>query len=123
MEKVYAAALASAASKPDADEAKLVSGLVKHLESVGRMKLLPGILRELKAKEARAQALAPILEVASDGEKAAAVTAAKAEGIETKDVRVNDSLISGWRVRSGSKLIDRSGKQALVELYRNIVTK
>lgn len=121
MEKVYAHALTSALDK-GRDEKSLVDGLVKHLKSVGRIKLLPGILRELKLKQERASASEATLEVASADEKAGAVKEAHAAGINPKHVLVNDSLIRGWRARAGGTLVDRSGKKALVELYRNITT-
>lgn len=119
MEKEYALAL-SRQLKAGIDEKKLVDGLVAHLKAEGRMKLLPGILRELKALEARQRTLAPSLEVASEAEKASALAAAKALGIETDHVSVNPTLIRGWRGRSGSRLVDRSAKQALVDLYQRI---
>ncbi len=119
MEKEYAHALARSLSQ-GTDEAKLVDGLMKHLKEEGRMKLLPGILRELKALEARKDALAPSIEVASEDEREAAIAGARAMGIETNSVTVNPSLIRGWRARSGSALIDRSAKHALADLYQRI---
>ncbi len=119
MEKEYALALARQIAQ-GSDEQKLVDGLVTHLKAEGRMKLLPGILRELKNLEARNSALAPIVEIASESEKAAALAAAKAAGIESPEVRVNPSLIRGWRLRSADTLVDRSAKQALVDLYQRI---
>ncbi len=102
------------------DEAKLVAGLVGHLKAEGRMKLLPGIVRELKNLDARAHTLRPTIEIASEGERADALTAAKSEGIESPEVRINPSLIRGWRLRSADTLVDRSAKQALVDLYQRI---
>lgn len=122
MEKVYAEVIDRAVSSGK-DEKKLVDGLVAHLTREGRMKLLPGILRELHARHARKEKLRPVLEIASEGEKTAAVQEAKEAGLEAKEVTVNGSLISGWRARSAGRLLDRSGKSALVEIYRNIVTK
>lgn len=120
MEKLYADALKSAVAKGGSEDT-LVTNLLAHLKAEGRMKLLPGILRELRSQQVRGEKLAPMLEVASEDEKVRATKEAKAEGIETKHVIVNDRLISGWRARSGSALIDRSGKQALIDIYRNIV--
>ncbi|HYF29414.1 MAG TPA: hypothetical protein VEA36_03580 [Candidatus Paceibacterota bacterium] len=122
MEKVYAEALERSVLK-GGDEGQLFAGLMRHLKAVGRLKLLPGILRELRARQSRLAKLAPSVEVASTAEKAVALKEAKAAGIEAADAVVNDALISGWRGRSGAQLVDRSGKQALIEIYRNIVTK
>ena len=119
MEKEYALAL-SRQLKAGTDEKKLVDGLVAHLKTEGRMKLLPGIARELKALDARRQSLAPSIEVASEAEKASALSSAKALGIEAENVSVNPSLIRGWRARSGSSLVDRSAKRGLVDLYQRI---
>lgn len=121
MEKEYAQALLRA-KEGGTHVPALVEGLVKSLSARGRMKLLPGILRELKNIEARKSKLLPSIEVASSTEKSAAIVEAKAAGIETNEVTVNHDLIRGWRARSGGTLIDRSGKKHLIELYRNIVT-
>lgn len=109
----YAQVLSKSDSRDIADR------LVKHVKAAGRVKLLPAILRELKTIQARAKALAPVIEVAREKDAHAAEAAAKAEGIDAK-ANVNDSLIRGWRARSGSKLIDRSGKRALIDLYRKV---
>ncbi|HEX2792213.1 MAG TPA: hypothetical protein VHO23_00655 [Candidatus Paceibacterota bacterium] len=121
MEKAYAAALQEALEK-GIDEQKLVAWLVTHLKAEGRSKLLPGILAELKALNAREAKSAARLEVASEGEKAEALKEAKQAGIESPLVTINPDIIRGWRAQEGGMLIDRSGKKALVELYRNIVT-
>jgi len=97
-----------------------VAGLIKHLKGEGRMKLLPGILRELKALDALSAKTGSIIEVASEGEKAGALSAANAAGISATSATVNPSLIKGWRGREGGMLVDRSAKQALVDLYQKI---
>lgn len=103
-----------------ADEA--VHKLVAHLKSSGRMKMLPQIMGELKRVAGRRRLLAPRLEVASQEGKAQAVKEAKAEGIEAKEVRVNPSLVSGWRGIVGGTLVDRSGKRALIDIYQKVTT-
>jgi F0F1-type ATP synthase delta subunit len=120
MEKEYAQAIYSLAQEPDASAKDLVGKLMEHLQATGRVKLLPRILRELRRIEARAASLSETFEVASAGEKAAAEKEAHALGI-TAHARVNHDLISGWRARTGSRLIDRSGRRALLDLYRRIV--
>lgn len=119
MEKAYALAIKSALRK-GVDEQKLGDSLIAHLKSEGRVKLLPRILAELKKLEATAATLSPTLEVASEAEVVAATAEAKAEGIATDKVTVNPNLVKGWRARSGSTLIDRSAKRALIDLYRRI---
>ena len=83
MEKEYAQALMRQVAS-GADERALVEGLVAHLGREGRMKLLPGILRELKALDARRAKLAPSVEVASEGEATHAIAAARTMGIEAR---------------------------------------
>lgn len=119
MEKEYAQALARSLEQ-GTDEKKLVEGLIVHLKEAGRIKLLPGILRELKSLEARRKTLAPSIEVASEDDKAGALEGARQLGIDTDVVTVNPSLIRGWRARSGSTLVDRSAKHALADLYQRI---
>lgn len=100
----------------------LVSRLTAHLKERGRMKLLPAILRELNVLRAKHKTTAPVVEAASPAEAEAAKKAAKQEGIDVAEVTINPHLISGWRAMSGSTLIDRSGKRALSDLYRKIIS-
>ena len=119
----YTRVLESAASV--AEEAQvdaLISKLVEHLAATGRTKLLPQIHAELKKIAARRLALAPVVEVASEKEAAAALRAAAASGIVAKHARVNPALVKGWRARGHGMLVDRSAKRALVEMYRNVTS-
>ena len=72
---------------------------IAHLKRTGRMKLLPLILRELRTEEARANKLSTRTETAVD----------------------NPSLISGWRKLENGRLVDTTGKSALINIYRNII--
>lgn len=119
MEKEYAQAVFALSQKPGANATELVKKLVTHLNKTGRMKLLPHIARELGRIEARAETFEEHLEVASEQEKAQAQREANELGIHAK-AQVNESLVSGWRARVGSRVIDRSGKRALIDLYRQI---
>lgn len=121
MEETYAHAIHNALKKGK-NEDELVSSLMKHLKAEGRMKLLPAILRSLRTLQARTATLGASVEVATESGKAKALAEAKAEGIDAKDAVVNESLISGWRAREGGRLIDRSGKRALVDIYRRITS-
>lgn len=118
MEDSYAQAVLNASRQPGASDAQVVENLVAHLKREGRMKLLPAILRALTRLQARhAQA---VVEVASESDAAEALAQAAAHGIADATVSVNPSLIRGWRARSASMLVDRSGKRALIDLYRSI---
>lgn len=101
-----------------ADEA--VKKLVAHLRSLGRAKMLPKVLYELRKVAARRRALAPVVEVAHKDEADGALREAAAAGIRASHARINTSLIRGWRGRSDGLLIDRSAKRALVEIYQNV---
>lgn len=121
MEKAYAQALNNALRNGTSEDA-LIKSLLAHLAEAGRMKLLPKILSELKALNARTKSIDATVEVASEKEANDALLAAKARGIEATTARVNPSLITGWRARKGSVLIDQSAKRALIDLYRRITS-
>lgn len=116
MEKVYADILAR-----HADSKEAVDALMAHLKRRGRMKLLPHILRELKALLHTKTQRAGVLEVAHEAERAQAEQEAAREGATYATVQVRPELLRGWRVRSHGTLVDRSGKRSLVDLYQNIV--
>jgi len=121
MEKAYAQAIHSALMK-GADEAELVASLKKHLAEAGRLKLLPAIARELRTLNARTRTMGASLEVATEALKEEALKEAKELGIESPAVFVNPDLVSGWRLRESGRLIDRSGKRALIDIYRRITS-
>ena len=116
----YTRLLEATAELEDAQAAEAIHKLILHLKSAGRIKMLPQIARELQKVAARRYALQPKVEVAHEKEAAAALRAAAACGIVVRRAVVNPTLIRGWRARKGSELIDRSGKRALVALYRKI---
>lgn len=121
MEKAYAQALTNVLAKGSSED-EVVSSLIKHLKQAGRMKLLPAILRELVVLKARTTTLGATVEVATEAGKADALKEAKEAGIEASSAIVNPSLVSGWRAREGGRLIDRSGKRALIDIYRRITS-
>lgn len=71
---------------------------IAHLRRTGRMKLLPQVLRELTVAHARARKVSSRRETAAE----------------------HPSLISGWRSIENGVLTDRTGKSALIAIYRNI---
>lgn len=121
MERDYAIAITHALARGTSEET-VVANLRAELTKTGRLKLLPGILRELEALEARSATLTSVVEVAREEDSKQALEEARSAGIDAHKATVNPSLISGWRARSGSTLIDRSGKHALVDLYHRITT-
>ena len=97
-----------------------VTKLIMHLKSMGRVKMLPAIARELRKIAVRRHALRPIVEVAHERESAAALAAAAYEGIIAKGADVNPALIHGWRARKNGMLVDRSAKNTLLNIYQKI---
>jgi F0F1-type ATP synthase delta subunit len=120
MEKEYAQAIATMSRQSGRDQAALADGLIAHLRKTGRSKMLPGILRELSSAKERQEKLAPVLEVATQGEEAAAKAFLAKEGVEVENVTVNPSLIRGWRARANGLLWDRSAKRVLTDIYKKI---
>ncbi len=117
----YTKLLETAASLEDKEAAdETVAKLIRHLKSAGRLKMLPQIVSELRKVAARRAAHKPVLEIAHEKDKAHALKEAAEAGIKAERVVVNHSLIRGWRAREAGKLIDRSGKRALVEIYQKI---
>ncbi|MEK7604493.1 MAG: F0F1 ATP synthase subunit delta [Patescibacteria group bacterium] len=97
-----------------------VTKLIMHLKSMGRLKMLPQIARELRKVAARRAARRPVIEVAHHKEAAAALRAAAAAGISASHTSVNHGLIHGWRARSHGRLIDHSAKRALLTIYQTV---
>lgn len=117
----YTRLLETTAEVEETDAANTaVTRLIAHLKSTGRMRTLPRIVRELERVAARRVALRAIVEVASKEEGARALHASERAGISTKRFVVNPSLIRGWRARENGRLIDRSAKRALVQIYQRV---
>lgn len=118
----YTRLLEAAAELGDkkAEEAA-VKKLVAHLVASGRVKMLSQIATELKKIAARRAKLAPTLEVASEKEVHAAHKAAEAVGIPVSKAHVNHSLIKGWRAKDANRLVDHSGKRALLDIYKKVI--
>ncbi len=76
---------------------KNIDTFIAHLERTGRLKLLPQVLGELRAEEARE----------------------KNRVAHTESAKENPSLISGSRSIKDGVLTDNTGKRALIEIYQN----
>lgn len=122
MPEVYAQALYTEAHKEGADAKSLVENLAKHLKATGREKLLPSILRHLQRIEQKHAKLLPTVEVAHERDAEKALKEAGQHGIHASRAHVNHQLISGWRATEKGRLVDHSSKNALITLYRKIVT-
>lgn len=120
MHETYATALANVIAS-GMDEGKAVANLIAKLKAEGRLKLLPGIARELRTLEAKRSVLAAKVEVAHESEEAEALKGAAEAGITATHAVVNKALVSGWRAQGQGKLVDRSGKRMLTDIYQSVV--
>ena len=96
---------------------------VTYLKKRGHYSLLPQIVeRFLRSGERKAGLVTVAKE--EDAEKYAQSIAAglSALGVEkgAYEVRVDDRAVGGYTVRAYGKLIDRSYRSALVQLYQNV---
>ncbi len=112
----------AAESEDDRVRDEAVTKLILHLKSMGRVKVLGAIAKELRKVAARRRALAPLVEAASEKEAAKALKGAAQAGIKTKKVRVNPALIQGFRARGSGLLVDRSAKRVLLDVYQQSIT-
>lgn len=118
MEKLYAQILYKL---QESGKEQSAESLIAHLKRTGRLKLLPRILRAYKEEIERRGEKSVSVEIASSADEAEALKEAKAHGIDAPKTVVNKNLLKGFRVRTQGKLIDRSAKRSLIDLYYNIV--
>jgi len=119
--KKYSSVLARASDAKNIDNQEVVEKLVVHLKEIGRLKLLPYIVRSLKEMQFRKLVNSPVVEVSCEEETPKALSGASSAGVHAEVAVINKSLVRGWRVRTSSTLVDHSAKRALIELYRNII--
>jgi F0F1-type ATP synthase delta subunit len=122
MEEFYAQALYNLSQQPGADAKTLVKELQGNLKAQGRTKLLPRILKAFTRLDEKNRTLAASVEVAHAKEAKHALAEAAKYGIVAHEAITNHDLISGWRASGNGKIIDQSGKRALIDLYRSITT-
>ncbi|HUX81133.1 MAG TPA: F0F1 ATP synthase subunit delta [Candidatus Paceibacterota bacterium] len=117
----YTRLLEAAAETGSAEVAQVaVTKLMMHLQSSGRVNMLPQIVRELRKVAAYRHTLRPRVEVASQKEAPEALSAAAEFGIHAPEATINPSLIRGWRAQENGRLIDHSAKHALAHIYQKV---
>jgi F0F1-type ATP synthase delta subunit len=121
MPETYAHALVSLVQCGEVTVEVAVKNLSDSLRKTGKLKLLPAILAALKKYEYEDARASSVIEVSSPAISESAKAEARAAGIDTASVVVNESLISGWRARSASKLIDTTGKKFLIEVFQQSI--
>lgn len=127
MEQAYASALwKSVEGGKSAKEA--VGGLIKVLETRGRITILPKILHAFKriaqrnvAKDSITVSLGIQRDEKSRKEARAALASIGAKGADVVFAH-DESLIGGWRLEGKGKLLDASYKKHLLDLYNRVTS-
>src|SRR4051812_48514224 len=113
MEKLYAQALWKTVENGRSPK-EAVESLAKILKRQGRIELMGKIAKAfIRLAEANKANRARIF-VAQEND---AKHAMKASGVAEADVCVDKTLIGGWRLESGSEVVDRSFKKYLLDIY------
>ena len=103
---------------------KAVHALYDILVARGRIDLIPHIAKTFARLAARhRQREGVVLTVAREKDERKAITAVKAllkeMGAQRSDVevRIDDTLVGGWRLEGRERLVDASFKKYLVDMY------
>lgn len=128
MEQAYAQALWKMV-EGGMQPSKAVSALAEVLTQHGRLALMPRIGKAFTRIAARnAQKRTIVLSVAREKDERAAkhaaaeVLAQLEKGKEEIEVKIDDSLIGGWRLEGSELLVDRSYKTRLLDLFSKSVS-
>jgi F0F1-type ATP synthase delta subunit len=123
METAYAQALWNLIERGMTPK-KAVEGLLGSLKRTGRLALMPRVARAFARIAARNGARdAVVLSIARETDERSAKRAVKAVldelGVAANEleVKIDDSLIGGWRLEGRERLMDASWKKHLVSLY------
>ncbi len=98
-------------------DSEVVSGTITTLKKRGAVRLLPKVLKAYKHLADRAQSTSSVLTIARASDKAAALVESNAK--EGTVVKIDSGIIGGYRLESGSSLVDNSFKTRLLQVYRN----
>jgi F0F1-type ATP synthase delta subunit len=126
MEHAYAQALWTTVER-GATPAKAVGALRTTLERQGRLALLPKIghaFRRIAERQQQRTGISLFVASEKDAKSAANAAAGAIEklGAHAKefDVKVDGSLIGGWRLEGAGILVDRSFKKQLLDMYQRV---
>ncbi len=129
MEKTYAEVLWQMIQRGTSPK-KAVHALHETLTARGRAALMPRIARAFARIAAReGERTGMVLAVAREKDAQRAIRAAKGAlasvGVKAADVhvRVDDTLIGGWRLEGREQLVDASWKKHLISIYNRVVAK
>ncbi|OHA84226.1 MAG: hypothetical protein A2408_03350 [Candidatus Yonathbacteria bacterium RIFOXYC1_FULL_52_10] len=126
----YARALASALDQKDSARAgEMIARFVALVRRRGHARLLPKIVtafeRDAHVRARANQAHVTVADEAVIKDQARSIAEhAQTIGVSSKDIAftIDDTLITGYRIRTRDKIVDVSGKRALLEIYRRMVT-
>ncbi len=122
METAYAHAL-YAAIAGGIEPTKAIEALAARLAREGRSALLPRIAKafaRVAERESRKHRVSLAVAREHDTQAALAAAAAYAE-VGTHDVRVDPTLVGGWRLETGDTLVDASYKKHLLDIFNRVV--
>lgn len=118
MENAYASALLALVEKgtPAKDA---VAKVREALERNGRLSIMPRVGRafaRLAGKKARAKTIVALIAREEDRKIALAEAERFAAG-KAVEVRLDPTLVGGWRIEGGGKVLDASHKKDLLSIY------
>lgn len=121
METTYAQALYTAIAQ-GTEPKKAIHALVERLKRESRIGLLPRIAKAFARVGEREHAKTrTTLYVAREHDAHTSIAAAgRFAAVEKHDVRVDETLIGGWRLESGDKLVDASYKKHLLDIFNRV---
>lgn len=121
METSYAHALYQAIAG-GTEHKKAVAHLAARLKREGRLALMPRIARAFaRIAERESAKKRTRLSVAREKDAHAAHQAASAHAtVEKSDVRIDETLIGGWRLEAGDTLVDASYKKHLLDIFNKV---
>ncbi len=125
----YAAALISLKQAGNDDET-IVRGLVRTLRARGHLRLAPRILRayaQAEAEHERKHRATLVVARSEDAQKFAVPIEQAHAMLGATDTRpevvVDDTLVGGYVLTTGTHMLDASYKQALIALYRRLTAR
>lgn len=101
------------------DPKEAVRRIHESLEKSGRVALMPRIARAISRIAERAVRSRPTLTIASETDRNAKVAEARTKLSipEETIVRIDESLVGGWRYEERGRLVDTSYKGQLLDIY------
>lgn len=115
-------------SREGKEESKIAESLLRVIRFRGDQKLLPSIILELQTLDSdEKDSDVPTLVIAREGDEGVLEEEIRKDreafGFKSTKcrVRIDDSIIGGYRLESKDQLIDRTHKRALLEMYRKMI--